>query len=265
MEQQPTYLAHQKTDGTQIAAWVEQFHRDGYLHLKNVLRPNAVAALKEDLDRALTDQPPSPGSSIELHHRMFERSETNLSLFDMEPIVSFAEALISSDCHVIHNNSFRSPPGGGLSTWHQDDAPHYLVTDGEPPTNVRLPVLFFTANYNLTDLDEVEHGPTQVLPASHLLGASAPSTLEGTGHEDKVVSCLGPAGSVTMFNNQVWHRGSPNLSQRVRYMTQVTYARRIVGHKYYPFMNYVMPERIFRDADERRKRLLGFLPHGAYG
>jgi hypothetical protein len=30
-------------------------------------------------------------------------------------------------------------------------------------------------------------------------------------------------------------------------------------------MNYQMPERIYRDADERRKRLLGFLPHGAYG
>jgi len=48
-------------------------------------------------------------------------------------------------------------------------------------------------------------------------------------------------------------------------MTQITYARRIIGHKYTPFMNYQMPEHVYRDADERRRRLLGFLPHGAYG
>jgi hypothetical protein len=54
-------------------------------------------------------------------------------------------------------------------------------------------------------------------------------------------------------------------SDRVRYMTQVTYARRIIGHKYYPFMNYIMPKHVYEDADERLRRLLGFLPRGAYG
>ena len=68
-----------------------------------------------------------------------------------------------------------------------------------------------------------------------------------------------------LFNNQVWHRGGPNRSERVRYITQITYGRRIIGHKYYPFMNYQMPEHIYRDADPRLKRLLGFLPRGAYG
>ena len=68
-----------------------------------------------------------------------------------------------------------------------------------------------------------------------------------------------------MFKNQVWHRGGPNQSDRTRYITQITYARRIIGHKYFPFMNYEMPEHVFADADERKKRLLGFLPSGAYG
>ena len=59
----------------------------------------------------------------------------------------------------------RVQPGGkGITTWHQDDAPHYLVTHGEPPTNIRLPVLFFTANYYLTDVETPAHGPTEVLP-----------------------------------------------------------------------------------------------------
>jgi ectoine hydroxylase-related dioxygenase (phytanoyl-CoA dioxygenase family) len=126
-------------------------------------------------------------------------------------------------------------------------------------------VLLFTANYYLTDVLDVTNGPTEVIPGSHLFGASPPPVLEGTKWEAKVVPCLGPAGSVVMFNNQVWHRGAPNRSHRTRCITQVSYARRIIGHKYFPFMNYQMPEHVYANANPRLKRLLGFLPRGAYG
>lgn len=265
---QTSARAGQPASPEQIQAWVEQFHRDGYLFLQNVLPADWCAELRADLDRLLRDNPEglnSTGPTIELVHRAFVNSPANLRLFDVEPIVSFAEALVAPNCHVIHNNSFRTPPGGGLSTWHQDDAPHYLVTHGEAPTNVRLPVLFFTCNYYLTDVEEVAHGGTETLPASHLYGAACPRTLEGTAWEQQVQHNLGKAGSVVMFNNQVWHRGGPNTSQRVRYITQITYGRRMIGHKYFPFMNYVMPEHVYADADPRRRRLLGFLDRGAYG
>lgn len=255
-------------DAAQTSRWVEQFHRDGYLFIENVIPPALCAELRADLDRMLqegsgADVGKSP--QMEIVMRAFEHSPANVKLFELEPIVSFAEALVSPDCHVIHNNTFKTPPGGGLSNWHQDDPAHLVVTDGEAPKNIRLPVLFFTANYYLTDVDEVAHGGTEVIPGSHLLGRSLPEDLTGTEWESKIKYNLGKAGSVVLFNNQVWHRGGPNRSDRVRYITQVTYARRIIGHKYYPFMNYQMPEHVYRDADPRLKRLLGFLPRGAYG
>ena len=89
--------------------------------------------------------------------------------------------------------------------------------------------------------------------------------MEGTKWETIIDSCLGNAGSVLLFNNQVWHRGGPNNSDRIRYMAQISYARRLVGHKYYPFMNYQMPSHCYESANPRLKRLLGFLPSGAYG
>lgn len=257
--------AHRSASAAQIEAWVEQFHRDGYLFLQDVLTPEQISALKTDLDEALVANNEEGDGIIQLHHRMFETSPTNLGLFDMEPIVSFAEALVDRNCHVIHNNSFRTPLGKGITTWHQDDPPHYLVTHGEAPTNVRLPVLLFTANYYLTDVTERKYGPTEVIPGSHLFGAASPPVMEGTKWESQIVPCLGKAGSVVMFNNQVWHRGGPNLSDRIRYITQVSYARRLVGHKYYPFMNYEMPAHCYENASPRLKRLLGFLPSGAYG
>jgi len=259
-----TYLADKKVSDEQLSEWVEAFHRDGFLFLKNVLPPDWVEQLKADLDSALSSESEG-GGSIALHHRMFETSEANLRLFAMEPIVSFAEALCGTSCHVVHNNSFRSLIGGGITTWHQDDAPHYLVTHGEPPTNVRLPVLLFTANYYLTDVSEMKYGPGQFIPGSHLFGANSPQKMEGTKWEDKIVSCLGPAGSVALFNNQVWHRGGPNVSERDRMVTQVSYGRRMVNHFFYPFMNYQMPAHCYENADPRLTRLLGFLPRGAYG
>jgi hypothetical protein len=265
MDASESYLENNAVDATQIDTWIEQFHRDGYLFLKNILTPATINQLKADLDQVLAENPNETGGAIELHHRMFETSATNLGLFDMEPIVSFAEALIANHCHVIHNNNFRTPHGGGIISWHQDDSPHFFVTHGEPPTNIRLPVLLFTANYYLTDVLTVENGPTQVIPGSHLFGASPPNPIEDSPYADQVVSNLGPAGSVIMFNNQVWHRGGPNTSDQTRYMAQVTYARRLVGHKYYPFMNYTMPEHVYKDANPRLRQLLGFLPHGAYG
>lgn len=265
MEATKPYLENKEVTPEQIATWVEQFHREGYLFLKDILTPATIHQLKTDLDEVLAEHTEETGGRIELHHRMFETSTANLGLFDMEPIVSFAEALIADHCHIIHNNNFRTRPGGGLSNWHQDDSPHFIVSHGAPPTNIHLPVLLFTANYYLTDVLTVDNGPTQVIPGSHLFGASPPDPIEDTPYANQVVSNLGPAGSVIMFNNQVWHRGAPNTSSETRYMAQVSYARRLVGHKYYPFMNYTMPAHVYKNANPRLRQLLGFLPHGAYG
>src|SRR5207237_1156310 len=75
----------------------------------------------------------------------------------------------------------------------------------------------------------------------------------------------GADGVHVIHNNQARHRGGPNRSGTIRYITQVSYARRIIGHMYFPFMGYVMPEHVVAGADPRLRRLLGFLPTGAYG
>jgi len=252
--------------------WIEQFHRDGYLVVQDVLPTDLVNELKGDLDRALGYEQMA-GVPAEVHNRMFEISDANLSLFDRDPIARFAERLIGDDrpqfgadhVHVMHNNSFRTRRNQGISGWHQDEPPYYLVTDGKPPTNVRLPVLLFTCNYYLTDVTEHEHGPTEFIPGSHLFGAAPPASLAGTEWEDRVVPAYGKAGTAILFSCQTWHRGSPNQSDRVRYVTQVSYAYRTIGHRYFPYMNYVMPEHVYANANPRLRRLLGFLPSGAYG
>lgn len=256
-----SYLANTKVDRAQIDSWAEQFHRDGFLFLPNVLPPDVVAGLKSDLDNCSTEALVRSQAHIDIAYRMFESSRANLELFGMEPIVSLAEALIGDTAHVIHNNSFRSPVGGGgVSAWHQDDPPHYLVTHGEPPANVNLPVIAFAVNYYLTDVDTIAHGPTEIIRGSHLFGKACPPFLRGSKYDDRLVSCIGPAGSAVLNNSQVWHRGAPNTSDRTRYLAQVTYGRRIIPHTSSMYVNYTMPAHVYEHADTRLRRLLGFPP-----
>lgn len=264
-----TYQAGTKPSAEQLAAWATQFHRDGYVFLRDVLPPERCAELRADFDRVR----PVGGGATEHAERMFEHSRANLELFDLDPVISLAEVLLGEDnrygaetVHVVHNNSFRTINGGGWSGWHQDDSSHFVVTgDGPAPTNIHLPVLLMTANYYLTDQEDVSNGPGQVIPGSHKFGRQLPSDLTGTAWEKQIVSCTGKAGSVMLFNCQVWHRGSPNRSERMRYVTQVSYGRKSIGHFFAPFMGYQMPEHCLEGADARRKRLLGFKVRGAYG
>ena len=278
------YLTGKKTTIEQLNEWIEFFHTHGFLVIDNVLTPEQCQLLKNDLDQTLKkiEGENYHESKKMMMKRMFEHSKQNLNLFALEPIVTFAEHLIggangigysiqdgvpnANIIHVIHNNSFKIPPntdGLAKNAWHQDDTPHVISLDGEPLTNIRLNVLAFTVNYYLTDVLSERNGRTQVIPGSHLFGKFCNGDI--SGYEDRVYNCLGAMDSAVCFNNQVWHRGSRNSSSITRYITQITYAKRLVGHKYEPFMNYQMPSHCYEEADQRLKQLLGFLSNGAYG
>ena len=92
--------------------------------------------------------------------------------------------------------------------WHQTTPPHYLVTHGEPPTNVKLPCLFFTANYYLTDVDDVKHGSPPNVRGSHLLGRMPPRMWRTRPGPTASCRVSVRRAASSMFNNQVWHRGA---------------------------------------------------------
>jgi ectoine hydroxylase-related dioxygenase (phytanoyl-CoA dioxygenase family) len=125
------YLEYQEPSKIQLREWMDFFHQNGFLVIRNVLSPEKCQQLKQDLERDIQQYATETGRKTNFVHRMFELSQANLELFDLEPIVTFA--------------------------------------------------------------------------------------------------------------------------------------KRLVGHKYYPFINYQMPEHCYQNANPRLKRLLGFLSHGAYG
>ena len=125
-------------------------------------------------------------------------------------------------------------------------------------------------SYYLCDVD-AELGPTEFVPTSHRSGRQPePADFDANGEPTyeghKVVRGVGPAGTVVMWNDQTWHHGAKNRStDRVRWVQQVPYGKRFISQRFYPFVNYRMPEEVIERANPRRRSLLGLHGIGAYG
>ena len=93
-----------------------------------------------------------------------------------------------------------------------------------------MPVFWMTIQVALSDIDQLEHGPCQFVPQSHYSGRKPSESLEFEGHGPRSVFCK--AGDVYLTNHQTWHRGAPNLSERVRYLMQIQYAQRWADRRF---------------------------------
>lgn len=167
--------------------------------------------------------------------------------------------------NVLNLDTSDVPDGSG--GWHVDDLVHFPLPPEVPRHDARvpLPCVVMQIFTPLTDVEEVRYGPTQVVPSSHYAGRSLEEldqpTFEGKGPH----SFLARRTHAYMFNNQMWHWGAPNASDRQRMMGGVTYSKRFVSQKFYPFIDYRMPEHVWEGASPRLQRMLGRHDKGAYG
>jgi ectoine hydroxylase-related dioxygenase (phytanoyl-CoA dioxygenase family) len=259
-----------------IDAQVEQFHRDGFLVLPEILTRSEVEALRSGVENAFAEPNPEATLYGEMMERiwrpkMFEHGPEFEALIDHAGIIGLVEAILGSDCHLIANSALRTGPGEGISFWHADETVRFPRPKGVP-LDPRIPVPCWVANFNyyLCDVDD-ELGPTQFIPGSHRSGRSPePEDMGSDGNPtyegNCVFSAVGPAGTAVLWHDQIWHRGAPNRSKdRIRWVQQAPYAKRFIAQRFYPFINYHLPEAILERANPRRKRLLGLHGIGAYG
>ena len=257
---------------------VDQFNRDGYCHLGAVLSDDEVGALLEAMQRKVKDprmaedHPGDHRRGVQNLMRMFEYDITFRDLIVREPFASLAEAILGETCQCMAQNAlYKSPnPEGeadGPGGWHVDDLVHFPLPSDVARHDARLSMPCFVLQIftPLTDLESIEYGPTQVVPGSQYAGRRPDEQDHPTFAGRGPVSLLARAGEAYAFNNQIWHRGAPNASDRARFLGGVTYSKRFIAQRFYPFVDYQMPEHVWEGAGPRLQRLLGRHKKGAYG
>ncbi len=257
----------------------EYFHTNGYVIIDNAIGPEQITKLKAELTAVQNKWPGKSGKKYADKHEMykcfFENSPTTVDLIESSKIADFAQYLIadapdnrvgnsSLKAHVIHNNAFSVPPGGRgqAPVWHVDDPPQQvIVPEGKVlPDWLKLPVLVCTYMIWLSDCDTPECGPTHLVPGSHRFGRVVDPVLA----EQMAIPACGKAGTAVLINSNLWHRGCANKSNRNRDTLQITWARRIIGHKHKTIMDYKMPPHVYENRSDQLKERLGFLQGGAY-
>jgi ectoine hydroxylase-related dioxygenase (phytanoyl-CoA dioxygenase family) len=218
---------------------IEEFFREGVALVPGVLSPGEVVALRAKTDFLATN-PDTPdrhrsyaGTTFVLRYS-HEADPLFAELIARESIVSLAAAVLDSGAAFNAMNVIRNEPGQAISGWHVDDRVEFPLPEGIArfDARIRMPVFWLTLQIALSDIDTLEHGPTQFVPGSHYSGRRPPvgENPEFEGRGPKSVLCK--AGDAYLFNHQCWHRGAPNVSDRTRYLMQIQYAQRWADRRF---------------------------------
>jgi ectoine hydroxylase-related dioxygenase (phytanoyl-CoA dioxygenase family) len=243
-------------------------HEDGFALIPGVLSQEEVQAARNAVDHLKPFGFDHMGAT-EHYKCVFNRDRYWLQFLDRPGIVDLAEATMGSECHIIGMTAWRSHPGHNGWGPHTDHTlvkvPEEVASDPE-----RFPVYLCTAHYYLDEIDE-SLCPTWVIPGSHKSGTPLgwnskegfkPDDPEWNGKKLEPVLCK--PGDVLFFRSEIWHTGSKNTSDRMRYLLQVHYSHRTIAQRFSPWPFTFNPE-ILSVANERQLRLLGKHPEGAYG
>jgi ectoine hydroxylase-related dioxygenase (phytanoyl-CoA dioxygenase family) len=230
-----------------IEQWqIEQFQRDGFLVVEDVLAASEVAALQHDFDQWVQDS--------RAHERGWGETVDGRERFDLESdhradhpslrrvsspteispayrqvalqsrMAAIAAQLIGSGGTRFHHSKINSklPHTTTQVKWHQD----FPFT---PHSNDDL----ITALLMVSEVTP-QNGPLNVIPGSHkgplwshwhddqFTGAVADEVVQA--HCQAPVACYGPAGSVCFMHTRLLHASSPNETALPRTLFISVYA-----------------------------------------
>ena len=262
----------------------EQFFRDGFVYIPGVLTEGEINALREKTDEFFADPQLADRTNPHLADVRYIQMgahadsqepmpfilrntiELDPIFRDMllrEPILSLAEAIVGENCKFCGQNVLRNLPGLSIDRWHVDGPVHFPVTEGMPRHDpcLRMPVMWFTVQMALNDIDTIEEGPTQYVRGSHYSGRHPNDQDFPHGEPEfegnKPVSILCKAGDIYLQDPQCWHRGAPNLSNKTRYIIQSQYAAYWAYWRFNLCNEVPVPEDALEGASDQLLNLLG--------
>ena len=210
-------------DAKQFAAIAEGVVRDGYAVIPGYLPTAQASALLEDANAILHDEathsgrhPPGWAESIGVAERSPLFGDL---LFDPLLVATYIHA-VGPDIELASAGELDAKAPNSPATgcgWHNDFIWMPYVRRPRP--------FFWLAAYYFLDDISPESGPLWVMPGSHAWPDEPGPEMDnadGCGREIEGSQMItGPAGTVLLVNNEIWHMSPPNVSSAARVMFKV--------------------------------------------
>lgn len=195
---------------------LNNFNRDGYVVINDVLSQDQVARLKQRVDELASQEQQSgsshfysPSGKLQRVWNLLNKDPIFSEVLDRELIISAMGKIFNRD--TIHDKYYLSSfqanilmAGAEAQKWHLDTP----MPEPHPSWIIKSNTM-----WPLDDFTEI-NGATEVIPGSHLIPhrprTDHPMFISG---QKKVIA---KAGSVIITHGALWHRSGDNRSDRSR-------------------------------------------------
>ncbi len=192
---------------------MEEIERDGYVIIENLISPELVAEIKEDLiPRFSYDSGRNnfEGFKTQRLYAFFEKSLICNPLVEHPLILGCLDRIFEPNYLLSQLQAINILPGEEQQPLHHDDL-FYRVPRPRPALGAAT----------IWAIDEFtqQNGATVVIPGSHLWDDRQPTEDDLKNLEPVVM----PAGSVVLFLGTLWHAGGANRSDAARLCVSAQY------------------------------------------
>ncbi|GIH10941.1 hypothetical protein Rhe02_90080 [Rhizocola hellebori] len=239
----------------------EQFERDGFVIIRNVLTPDEVAHYAAAVDRVYAEHEAvgKLGPDRSLHKLSAVASCPELAgLVDHPNAFPLVWSMLGWNVHVYHSHLDVHPPIREPKPfrfeWHQDGGRQNRELETNPRPRISVKLAFW-----LSDVSETGRGNFKVVKGSHLtnrIDGPPRRDIEWPDPEGAMEVCAN-AGDAVFFDRRIWHARSNNYSELTRKVVFFGYTYRWVAIR-----DHMVPAEARGQLTPVQKQLCGALDEG---
>jgi ectoine hydroxylase len=211
----------------------DQFERDGFLIIRNVLSPAEVAFYTEAIDRSYAEAEANGTLAKDgsLHSLSAVTSCPDMAgLIDNSKVFPLVWSILGWNVHIYHSHIDVHPTIAERKPfwwhWHQDGGRQNREIESDPRPRLSVKLAFW-----LSDVTETGRGNLMVIPGSHKtnwLPGPPKRDVEWPTPKGAIQVQVGP-GDVVFFDRRIWHARSDNYSPVTRKVAFFGYTYRWVA------------------------------------
>jgi hypothetical protein len=191
---------------------VANFVINGY----HIVEPQFPADFHSKVYSELELLPMNPGDEI---NKVIPKID---QVYEHPAVIGALSSLLGRDyTRAAHRHCHKNHPGTRSQAWHQDslNIPTLDEGHGRVSDHVQSVLVMYYPQYVGSNM-----GPTALIPGSHLFTAAADRNASHGNFRDQIVAVV-PAGTVLILHYDIWHAGTANTSDQIRYMVKYLFER----------------------------------------